>query len=252
MRVAYGIAFVVIVAFLLGVAIPADVSWPLRLGLVAACAMLAVMCLWVTVGPSARSPMVLRIVGLAVGGVTFGLTAAGFGVFDPPRPEFEPPSETPSISNTSSVLQSSGYRDVSVTYPKKASGTVLVRYAAAPQLDQPGVASDIAGIVWTHEGVRFQTLTIEAGGTSASFSYEELATQFPPRPSGLDSLTTAHVEALGSVRLTLFEGFDDIGRDATHMAAFFGAGLLALISLVVATWTAFRRPRPWRGVLASA
>jgi len=241
MRVAYGIAFVVIVAFLLGVAIPADVSWPLRLGLVAACAMLAVMCLWVTVGPSTRSPMVLRTVGLAVGGVTFGLTAAGFGVFDPPRREFEPPSETPSMSNTSSVLGSSGFSDASVRCSPSSSGTILVRYVGGPYLDQADATERIAAVVWTHEPVRFQTLTVQSDGPPQSVSYQELVDRFGPRPSQLDSWTIADLQALGSIGAEIFEGFDEIGRDMMHMGEFICAGLLAAFSMIGACWTGVRR-----------
>ena len=241
MRVAYGIAFVVIVAFLLGVAIPADVSWPLRLGLVATCAMLAVMCLWVTVGPSTRSPMVLRTVGLAVGGVTFGLTAAGFGAFDPPRPEFEPPSETPSMSNTSSVLRSSGLSDASVTYSPSSSGTILVRYVGGPYLDQADALERVAAVVWTHEAVRFQTLSIQSDGPPKSVSYQELVDRFGPRPSQLDSLTIADLQALGSIGAGIFDGLDEIVRDMTHMGEFICAGLLAAFSMIGAVWTGVRR-----------
>lgn len=84
-------------------------------------------------------------------------------------------------------------------------------------------------------------LLIDANGTSLNFSYEELASRFAPRPSGLDSVGIAQLQELAPWGPDLLEAFDHVGREATHAGAFFGAGLLALSGLVGASWTAVRR-----------
>lgn len=127
MRVAYGIALVATITFVQAVAMPADMSWLLHAALVAACIVLGILFLWVTVGPRARRPLLLRTAGLAVGSVACGLRLAGSGAFDPPRRELETPSEVPTLSDTADVLRTAGYAEAAVTYPMNTSDTVLVR-----------------------------------------------------------------------------------------------------------------------------
>jgi hypothetical protein len=248
MRGAYATVSLVSLVFLLGTAIQAEEPLLSKTALVVGSAALGVVCGWMAVAPRGeRGRLALRGAGLVVGGVTCGLTVAGLGAFDPPRREFEAPSELPSPSNTAVVLQSSGFTDVSVTYQRSSPDTILVRYAGGPLLDQTDAADRVAAVVWTHEGVRFQTLTIEANGARASSSYQELADRFGPRPTQLDALTIADVRAFGSIGFGIFEGLDEAGRVAAHMGEFLCAGLLAMFSVIAAAWTGLRRPAELAG-----
>jgi hypothetical protein len=247
MRGGYATVSLVSLVFLLGTAIRADEPLLSKTALVVGSATLAVICGWMAVAPGReRGRLALRGAGLMVGGVTCGLTVAGLGAFDPPRREFEAPSELPALSNTAAVLQSSGFTDVSVTYPRSSPDTILVRYAGGPSLDQPDAAERVAGVAWTHEGVRFETLTIQANGASVTYSYQELADRFGPRPSQLDALTIADVRTFGSIGVGIFEELDETVRAVTHMGEFLCAGLIATFTLVGAALTGLRRS----GVLA--
>jgi hypothetical protein len=245
MRGGYATVSLVSLVFLLGTAIRADEPLLSKTALVVGSATLAVICGWMAVAPGReRGRLALRGAGLMVGGVTCGLTVAGLGAFDPPRREFEAPSELPSLSNTAGVLQSSGFTDVSVTYPRSSPDTILVRYAGGPSLDQTDAAERVAGVVWTHEAVPFETVTVQAHGPSLtySYSYQELADRFGPRPSELDALTIADVRTFGSIGVGIFEGLDETVRAVTHMAEFLCAGLIATLTLVGAALTGLRRP----------
>ena len=192
MRFAYGLAAIVGFVLLWATAVPADESLLPKAALVVCSAVITVVCGWMAVAPKQeRRRIGFRTAGVMVGGVSCGLTIAGLGAFDVPRREFGPPGEIASLDVTGSVLASAGFRDASVVYPKTMPETILVRYSGGPSLDQPDAAGRAAEIVWTHEAVRFRTLTIQANGASASFSYDELADLFGPRPSGFDNFTIA-------------------------------------------------------------
>lgn len=251
MRGAYATAFLVSFVYLWGTAIRADERPVSKAGPVVCSAVVAVVCAWMAVAPRGeRHRIVLRSAGLVVGGVTCGLTVAGLGAFDPPRREFRPPSDVRSVNDTADVLRASGFADVTVTYPLHSPDTILVRYAGGPSLDQPDTVERVADIVWAHEGVRFQTLTIQGSSTSVSLSYQELAGRLGPRPSQLDSITIAELDsitiaelrALGSIGFGIFEGLDEIGLAITHAAEFLCAGLLATFTVAGAAWAGIRRP----------
>jgi hypothetical protein len=241
MRVAYAMASLVSFVYLWGTAVRADQPLPSKTALVVGIAALVVVSAWAAVAPTKeRRWLALRGAGLVAGGVTCGLAVAGLGAFDPPRREFEPPNELPSRSNTADVLHSSGFSDASVTYPRSLPDTILVRYVGGPSLDQPE-ADRIAEVVWTHEAVRFQTLTIQGNGVSVSLSYQELASRLPPRPSHLDSITIAQFEMLAAVGVGIFDGLDEAARHAARMIELLCAGLIAMFSVVGAAWTGLRR-----------
>jgi hypothetical protein len=242
LRGAYATAALVSFVFLWGTAVRVDQPLASKAALVVGSAALAIVCAWMAVAPGReRGRLALRGAGLIVSAVTCGLTVAGLGAFDPPRREFQTPSDLASLSDTADVLRSAGFTDAAVTYPRSSPDTILVRYAGGPLLDQPGAAEQVAGVVWTHEGVRFQTLTIQSNGASVSFSYQELAGRLPPRPSGLDSITIAQLRALAPLGPALMQAFDDVGRQATHGLELFSAGLIATFSVVAAAWTGLRR-----------
>jgi hypothetical protein len=99
-------------------------------------------------------------------------------------------------------LEDLGY-GVAITYRLGAVDTVVVRYRGGP--DDPALANrQIVEAVWEHEPYRFARLDVEpVGGTSSSFTYDELAAFLGPRAAGLDAGSLdayeANVRATGSV-----------------------------------------------------
>jgi hypothetical protein len=108
---------------------------------------------------------------------------------------------------------------------------VIVRYDGGPDLVSPGVADQIAKIVWANEFDTFDLLAIESRGATTAFAYQDLAQRFGPQ---LHS-TGLSVEEFCGVRFDL--NFDKGLGGAGALAVIFLAaiGIVSALGLLIAT-----------------
>ncbi len=126
---------------------------------------------------------------------------------------------------TADALEKEGFQSPVVGCPRHGGNAVIVRYDDGPDLASPGVADQIAQIVWSNELGRFDMLVIESRGTTAVFAYADLAERLGPPPYD----TQISVE---SVCNRSFRS-PHIDKDIDGVAIFFILGFLLMAGAVV-------------------
>jgi hypothetical protein len=157
------------------------------------------------------------------------------------QPEPTGPGDTklvPSVFNTFQVLRDQGFNSVEVGYPA-GTNSVVVHFAPPPALSTPGVTDSISNAVWAHEP-RFDVLNIEAGGDTATLSFEQLTSQLGSRPVELERVSVSGMQQLARIGPAIDKSLGRSGS-ATSITAFwavvviFGAmGGVAVVLLTIA------------------
>jgi hypothetical protein len=158
----------------------------------------------------------------------------------------QPP--TPLLFDFSSdALKRAGFQSPVVGCPRHGGNAVIVRYDDGPDLASPGIADQVAQIVWANEPYRFDLLAIESRGTTVAYSYSDLEERFGPPPIALGSTVESSCGA--RFDLNFDKGLGGAAAFAIILLAAIGivgvlGWLIAVIPKMIAgRWNSRQRPR---------
>ncbi len=167
---------------------------------------------------------------------------------EPPATVGNPPA--PLLFDTSAdVLKRAGFESPVVGCPRHGGNAVIVRYDAGPDLASPGIADQVAQIVWGSEPYRFDLLAVESRGTTAAFSYSDLEQRFGPQPSGSESSAQDLCGARFDLNFHIDKGFEGAAAFAIIVLAALGiVGVLGwfiavIPKMIAGRWSGRQKPR---------